>query len=593
MTITSSPRTRSNLPSVIPAAPGTRVRYSRLSDIAAPGGGSAAWAIAGAPSSPAITAAAATSRFIPRPFVAAPVRRRKVLQRVDPAVARAASACAAASGVVRSASATSSTARTVSPTAHALVRAAGVVAARLELDGDVDDPARVDHEVGTQRIPRACSTAASASERSWLFAAPATARQRRAGTARRRARRRVRTAPRCRRPRAAPRRARPTPRRAHRPARRPGATSATTSRAPRREGTGERGRRRGRGRSPRRCGARARACPRPAPPRPGWRPRRRAPSTGSDRPSRRAPARARRRRGALRDHRHVGVRRPDVLRGHVAAVEPGDGVAEVQQQRRGAARLRAAGRLPEHDHALATAERQVGDGRLDRIARRAAARRGPPARASPLPHIRQPPKRGAAHGGVDGDHAEEAERGPRRRRAPRARVARGSGRRRSSGRDRRHGASARRRWAGRARGGRTAAGSGGATGAGAASGGSPTAASGTAGWSAPARRRGGGAAGGDLRACADAHRRLVVAGVGAGSGRPDERVDHPRAPERRRGHGGGRRCDAARGGGHMCAGTGCAATEARAGRCARRPPRSGPCRGSAPPCARASAPARA
>ena len=64
--------------------------------------------------------------------------------------------------------------------------------------------------------------------------------------------------------------------------------------------------------------------------------------------------------GQLGDHRHVGVGRADVLRGHVAAVggatvSPKSSSASRPRRRRG----RLAGRR--HDHALAAARRQAGD----------------------------------------------------------------------------------------------------------------------------------------------------------------------------------------------------------------------------------------
>ena len=59
MTSTSRPATLSNLPSVMPAAPATRPSNSRLSEIAAPGGGSSAHAADGTSSVSPATAAAA------------------------------------------------------------------------------------------------------------------------------------------------------------------------------------------------------------------------------------------------------------------------------------------------------------------------------------------------------------------------------------------------------------------------------------------------------------------------------------------------------------------------------------------------------
>src|SRR3954451_11831474 len=63
MTRTSFPRTSSNLPSVMPFAPATRVTYSRFDDIAAPGGGVAAPAPAGAASMAPSAIAAALTRI--------------------------------------------------------------------------------------------------------------------------------------------------------------------------------------------------------------------------------------------------------------------------------------------------------------------------------------------------------------------------------------------------------------------------------------------------------------------------------------------------------------------------------------------------
>ena len=215
---------------------------------------------------------------------------------------------------------------------------------------------------GAQRMPRACRSAASSSEASWLFAAPATARQRSAGHgvvvehAAERARRddvdlgaqRLGGL-------------------------RPGGAELVGERAPgrgdvgrrraarrRRRGRGPARRRRGRGRSPRRCARRGPACPTGARRRRGSPSRRRARSTGSGRPE---PPRSGARPGdvlrPLGDHRHVLVGRPDVLRGDVAPVELRDAVAEVEQRVAapgGCQRRRAGG---QHDHALPAAERQV------------------------------------------------------------------------------------------------------------------------------------------------------------------------------------------------------------------------------------------
>ncbi len=76
MTSTSLPRTSSNLPSVMPAASGMRVTYSRFDDIAAPGGGVAAGdggvanALPGAINS-APSTIAATPNFLIRPSLVA------------------------------------------------------------------------------------------------------------------------------------------------------------------------------------------------------------------------------------------------------------------------------------------------------------------------------------------------------------------------------------------------------------------------------------------------------------------------------------------------------------------------------------------
>ncbi len=48
----------------------------------------------------------------------------------------------------------------------------GVVAARAQLDRDVDDPAGADDEVGRPQDPRSASSSATASSVSWLFAGP-------------------------------------------------------------------------------------------------------------------------------------------------------------------------------------------------------------------------------------------------------------------------------------------------------------------------------------------------------------------------------------------------------------------------------------
>ena len=71
----------------------------------------------------------------------------------------------------------SNTSASVVPIVSTCAGAAAVIAARLQLLRDVDQPARVDHVVGRIQIPRACSAAPCRSSSSWLLAAPATIRQ--------------------------------------------------------------------------------------------------------------------------------------------------------------------------------------------------------------------------------------------------------------------------------------------------------------------------------------------------------------------------------------------------------------------------------
>ena len=109
----------------------------------------------------------------------------------------------------------------------------------------------------------------------------------------------------------------------------------------------------------------------------------------------------------LGDHRHVGVGGADVLGGHVAAVEHVDGVGEVEQ---GAAAVLGAQRGvagAAHDHALAAPEREVGDGGLEGHRTRQAKRVGDRgARVGVAPHAAAA-ERGAARRRVDGDDREE------------------------------------------------------------------------------------------------------------------------------------------------------------------------------------------
>ena len=105
--------------------------------------------------------------------------------------------------------------------------------------------------------------------------------------------------------------------------------------------------------------------------------------------------------GHLGDHPHVGLGRADVLGGEVGAVERLDGVAEVEQH--GAAASPVGGAVPggQHDHALAAAEREAGDGGLEghraREPQRVAHRR---ARVGVGPHpaaAQRRPARGRVH----------------------------------------------------------------------------------------------------------------------------------------------------------------------------------------------------
>ena len=194
--------------------------------------------------------------------------------------------------------------RSVSPIAeHALARAVGRVAVRLELDGDVDDAAGVGDEVGRPEDAAGVQVAPRGRRRR----AGCSRRRRPRGSAARapcrgRARRRARTGRRCRRRRAAPRPARPrsapsSSASARRPARRrtttsrragggeaPGERAADVAEADHRDAAPGEVRR-----APQALGGDA-----------DRRSRRRAPSTGSGRPSRRARARARRRARSAR-----------------------------------------------------------------------------------------------------------------------------------------------------------------------------------------------------------------------------------------------------------------------------------------------------
>src|SRR5439155_6769999 len=114
-------------------------------------------------------------------------------------------------------------------------------------------------------------------------------------------------------------------------------------------------------------------------------------------------------RRLLGDDRHVACRRPDVLGGHVAPAERADGVAEVAQ-RVAAARGAHVALGRHHDHALAAAQRQVGDGVLERHRPRQPQRvaHGRP-RVVVAPHPAAAERRPAG-GGVHG--AEDEEPGP-------------------------------------------------------------------------------------------------------------------------------------------------------------------------------------
>ena len=108
------------------------------------------------------------------------------------------------------------------------------------------------------------------------------------------------------------------------------------------------------------------------------------------------------------DDLHVGLARADVLRGQVVPAERLDRVPEVLQD--GLAALRRERRLvrAQHDHALAAAERQAGDGGLERHrAREPQDVAHGRARVVVGPHP-APAQRGPAGGRVDGDHREQA-----------------------------------------------------------------------------------------------------------------------------------------------------------------------------------------
>ena len=112
------------------------------------------------------------------------------------------------------------------------------------------------------------------------------------------------------------------------------------------------------------------------------------------------------------DHLHVGLDGADVLGGQVVAAERLDGVAEVLQH--GLAALRREHRLvgAQHDHALAAAEREPGDGGLERHRARQpqdVAHRGAGVVVGPHPAAAE---RGAARRRVDGDHREQARAAP-------------------------------------------------------------------------------------------------------------------------------------------------------------------------------------
>ena len=229
---------------------------------------------------------------------------------------------------------------------HALARPVGVVAVRLELDRDVDDPARVDDEVGRPQDPargelardvvgrelvvRGADDRAAAQLGHRVVVEDAAQRARRddvdVG-----AQRGVGLEPR-RRP--ARRRARGWPARRRRRRARAGggepraSVAADVAEADHRDAT-------------------AREVPR-APEALG-----RDADAGLDaerRPRARVAGAAALQRqpgdvvGALGDHRHVGVRGADVLRGHVAPADLGDAVAEVEQRVAAASPARAPAR---------------------------------------------------------------------------------------------------------------------------------------------------------------------------------------------------------------------------------------------------------
>ena len=286
--------------------------------------------------------------------------------------------------------------------------AVGVVAAAVELDGDVDDAAGVGDEVGRPEDPAlARAGRRRASSASWLLAAPATIGTCSAGTvswsstppsahgartsalgverlgrrdpARAELRRPAASwSGRCRRRRASRRPWRSS----FASARADVAQAADDDRAALRVGRAEL------------ALAATRGSPR----------RRRAPSTGSGRPSRRGGARGPVTclvRSAIVS---MSLRRgADVLGGDVPAAELLDGVAEVAQRRLAA--LRASTGPGEHDHALAAAQRQAGDGGLvghrarepQRVAHRGAG-------VVVAPHAAAAQRR-AARGGVHGDDA--------------------------------------------------------------------------------------------------------------------------------------------------------------------------------------------
>ena len=112
--------------------------------------------------------------------------------------------------------------------------------------------------------------------------------------------------------------------------------------------------------------------------------------------------------GPLRDHGHVAVGGADVLRRDVAAAERVDGVAEVEQRVAPALAVERRVAGPEHDHALAAAQREAGGGRLERHRARQPQRVAEPrARVLVAPHAAAAERR-AARGRVDRDGAVEA-----------------------------------------------------------------------------------------------------------------------------------------------------------------------------------------